>query len=140
MKSSHGCAGLGGALLLLSAVISCEAPNNKGATVTPTLTSVTIPGPARAVYANAEDALAASWCDRKVTCGDVGLGRHYVDFGACAEEQQGEAHALLVKGNCTQGVERARLDRCLDAIHRTPCSTSMSAIRIACRPKTLCGW
>jgi len=70
--------------------------------------------------------VAESRCRRAAECNRIGAGQMYADKDDCRDRERDEATQMA--SSCTNGIDSASLDKCLDALENQSCQANMGRV------------
>ena len=78
-------------------------------------------------------------CDRENKCGNIGNARKYGTRDECIAKLEA-SYSDLRPEECPSGIDRAKLDTCLDSIRSEDCNSPLDSLQrlAACRSGALC--
>jgi hypothetical protein len=84
--------------------------------------------------------IVSARCDREQRCNNVGAGKDYDNRQACVSKIEGKTESDLNTKDCDKGIDKGKLDACLQKIHEEECGNPIDSIsRIAaCRTGEVC--
>jgi hypothetical protein len=88
----------------------------------------------------ATDRIVAARCAHELQCEDVGPDRHYPTPDACTLQLRHSMSGELSAGDCTDGVDGAGLDACVEAIRAQACTHRFEPVAQfpPCQSRALC--
>ena len=101
------------------AAFACDHEGDSVPGVTAT-TSAVLPKEAAA------RSIAKSRCRRAAECNRIGAGQRYGDKDDCLDMEASAANDAAA--TCTRGVDRARLDKCIDSLENQHCDADLGRV------------